>query len=132
MRIRDVYPGSEFSIPDPNFPSRIQGQKDTGSASKNLSIFNPKNCFEALGKIIWDVHLRSRIRIPPVPKKERIPEKRKEGSGYCFKIYKIRPERDWVVKFGFVLEPWWLGPSDRLKNDFVWRFSISSSAFFDF
>jgi hypothetical protein len=40
LRIRDVYPGS-----------RIQGRKDSGSgsASKNLSIFNPKNCFYALG-----------------------------------------------------------------------------------
>jgi hypothetical protein len=37
---------------------RIQGQKDpgSGSASKNLGIFNLKNCFYVLGKIIWDVH----------------------------------------------------------------------------
>jgi hypothetical protein len=27
------------------FPSRVQGQKDLGSASKNLSIFNPKKLF---------------------------------------------------------------------------------------
>jgi hypothetical protein len=33
LRIRDVYPGSEFSIPDP------------GSASKNLSILTQKNGF---------------------------------------------------------------------------------------
>jgi hypothetical protein len=47
-----VYPESEF------FPSRIQGQKDPdpGSASKNLSIFNAKNCFQALGNMIQDVH----------------------------------------------------------------------------
>jgi hypothetical protein len=41
LRIRDVYPGSWIG----SFPSRIQGQKDSRSASKNLSIFNPKNCF---------------------------------------------------------------------------------------
>jgi hypothetical protein len=48
FRIRDVYTESRirfFSISDPR--SRIQGQKDSGSrsASKSLSIFNPKNCF---------------------------------------------------------------------------------------
>ncbi len=39
------------------FPSRFQGQKDpgSGSASKNLSIFNPKNCL-ALGNMIRDFH----------------------------------------------------------------------------
>jgi hypothetical protein len=40
LRIRDVYPGSEF------FPSRIRGQKkipDPGSSSENFSIFHPKN-----------------------------------------------------------------------------------------
>jgi hypothetical protein len=37
--------------------SRIQGQKDSESASKNLSIFNPKNCFLAFGNMIRDVHL---------------------------------------------------------------------------
>ncbi len=35
LRIRDVYPGSEF------FPSRI--------SPKNLSILNKKNAFQALG-----------------------------------------------------------------------------------
>jgi hypothetical protein len=47
LRIRDVYPGSQ-----------IQGQKEpgSGSASKNLSFCNPKNCFHALRKIIWDVY----------------------------------------------------------------------------
>jgi hypothetical protein len=33
-----------------------------GSASKNLNIFNPKNCFQALGKMIWDVYPGSRGR----------------------------------------------------------------------
>ncbi len=43
LRIRDVYTGSRIRI----FPSRMQGQKDpgSGSASKNLSIFNPKKLF---------------------------------------------------------------------------------------
>jgi hypothetical protein len=50
-------PDSNFSIPDPG----------SGSASKNLSIFNPKNCFQAPGKMIWDVHLGSRIRTFPIP-----------------------------------------------------------------
>jgi hypothetical protein len=38
LRIRNVYPGSRVKkIPDPGF----------GSAQKNLSIFNTKNCFQA-------------------------------------------------------------------------------------
>jgi hypothetical protein len=49
---RSVLPGSEF------FLSRIQGKKDygSGSASKKISIFNPKHCFQALGNMIPDVH----------------------------------------------------------------------------
>jgi hypothetical protein len=57
LRIRDVYP--ESSIPDPNFfhpGSRVKKIPDPGSAPKNLSIFNPKNCFKALGNMIRDVH----------------------------------------------------------------------------
>jgi hypothetical protein len=54
LRIRDVCPRS-------------------GSASKNLSIFNPKNCYQALGKMIWDFHFGSRIRIFP-PSRIRIPD----------------------------------------------------------
>ncbi len=49
LRIRDVFPGSEF------FLSRIQGP-GAGSTSKNLSFFNSKKCFLALGNIIWDFH----------------------------------------------------------------------------
>ncbi len=58
LRIRDVYPESQ-----------IQGQTEpgSGSASKNLSIFHPKNCFLALGKIIWDVHPGSRFFPIPDP-----------------------------------------------------------------
>jgi hypothetical protein len=64
-------------IPDSNFPildlgSRVKRIPDladphleSGSASKNLSIFNPKNRFYALENMIRDVHpgSRSRIRI---------------------------------------------------------------------
>jgi hypothetical protein len=63
LRIPDVYPGSEFfhpgsqvkKIPDPG----------SGSASKNLSIFNSKNCFLSPRNMIRDVHpgSGSRIRI---------------------------------------------------------------------
>jgi hypothetical protein len=38
MRIRDNYSGSRVR----NFPSRIPGLKDPGSASKNLSILTQK------------------------------------------------------------------------------------------
>jgi hypothetical protein len=50
LRIRDVYTGFRIRI----FPSRIQGQKDPGSASENLIIFSTKNCFCALGNMILD------------------------------------------------------------------------------
>ncbi len=46
--------GSGIYIPDPNFSNPDLGQKvpGSGSESKNLSIFNPKNCFWALGNMI--------------------------------------------------------------------------------
>jgi hypothetical protein len=52
--------GSGMFIPDPTFfypGSRVKKIPDpgSGSASKNLNIFNPKNCF-SLGNIIRDVH----------------------------------------------------------------------------
>ncbi len=42
-----VYFRLTSSVADPGclYRFRIQGQKDPGSASKNLIIFNPKNCF---------------------------------------------------------------------------------------
>jgi hypothetical protein len=64
------HPGSRiriFSIPFPI--SRIQGQKvsrsRSGSASKNLIIFNPKKFSQALGNVTRDAHpgSGSRIRI---------------------------------------------------------------------
>ncbi len=40
------------------FPSRIRGQKDSGSRIriKEFKYFNPKNCFKASENMIWDVH----------------------------------------------------------------------------
>jgi hypothetical protein len=57
--IRDVYSGSRVKqIPGPGF----------GSASRNFSIFNPKNCFENISR---DVHPGSRIQ---GSKRHRIPD----------------------------------------------------------
>jgi hypothetical protein len=53
-RILPAYPGSRVKkIPDPG----------SGSALRNLSVFNPKNCFQALGNKIRDIHPRSGSRI---------------------------------------------------------------------
>jgi hypothetical protein len=52
LRIRDVYPGSEFFQPG----SRVKKIADPGSASKNLSIFNSK---QAHGNMIRGVHAGS-------------------------------------------------------------------------
>jgi hypothetical protein len=41
LRIRDVYPGYEFFHPG----SQVKNIPDPGSASKNLSIYNPKKLF---------------------------------------------------------------------------------------
>jgi hypothetical protein len=80
------------------FPSRIQGHKDpvSGSASKNLNIFNPKNCFQALGKVIWDV---------------------RPGSGFFPGIKKTPDPQHWhpqysdvppvPVNYGLVLKLFW-------------------------
>jgi hypothetical protein len=49
LRIRDVYPRSrikKFRIPDKKIPD-----PGSGSASRNLSILNSKNCFYALGNM---------------------------------------------------------------------------------
>jgi len=57
LRIRDVYPGSDF------FPSRIRivSILDPGSASKNLSILTKKKWFLSSRK--YDPGCSSRIRI---------------------------------------------------------------------
>ena len=47
LRIRDVYPG--LWIPDP-------ASKRSRIRIIILNIFNPKNCFQALGNIIRDTH----------------------------------------------------------------------------
>jgi hypothetical protein len=74
LRIRDVHPGSEF------FPSRIQGQKDSKSASKNLCILTQK-LFQSSRKC--DPGCSSRIRIlifypSRIPGSKRPPD---PGSG---------------------------------------------------
>ncbi len=55
LRIRNVYPGYE------NFPSRIQGQKDSRIRIRiiELKILNPKNYFKAL-----EICSSSRIQTP--------------------------------------------------------------------
>jgi hypothetical protein len=56
LRLQD-YPGSRipfFSIPDPRLKTFWIPNPGSGSASKNLSFFNPKNCFYALEKMIRD------------------------------------------------------------------------------
>ncbi len=60
LRIREVYPGSDFfpsRIPDPNFPI-----PDSGSASKNLSFLTPKKWFLSSRK--YDPGCSSRIPDP--------------------------------------------------------------------
>jgi hypothetical protein len=63
-------PGRYYWISDPNFsiPNQIQGQKDSGSASKSSIILNPKNHLFALGNMI---HPGSGIQLS---KKHRIPD----------------------------------------------------------
>ncbi len=56
LRWRPCATFTSLSVADPGCLSGILGQKDPGSASKNLIIFYPKNCFQALGNMIWDVH----------------------------------------------------------------------------
>ncbi len=50
LRIRDFYPESEFFHPG----SRVKEIPDPHQ--RILSIFNPKNCFQALGNMLRDVH----------------------------------------------------------------------------
>jgi hypothetical protein len=54
LRCLSWIPDPNFSIPDPG--SRVKKIPDPGSgpASKNLSIFNPKNCSQALGNMFRD------------------------------------------------------------------------------
>jgi hypothetical protein len=61
LRIRDVYPGSDFFpslIPDPE--SNIFPHPGSESASQ---YFKPKHCFYALGNMTRDVHQKIKIRI---------------------------------------------------------------------
>jgi len=66
-------PGSKFFHPG----TRVKNIPDpgSGSASKILSIFNPKNCFYALGILNRVVHSGSGTRIPdPGVKKAANPD----------------------------------------------------------
>ncbi len=49
-------PDPNFSIPDPGSKRFRIPDPESGSASKNLSIFIPKNCFYAVGNMIQGVH----------------------------------------------------------------------------
>jgi hypothetical protein len=82
-------------IPDPGFfhngsRIRIFSIPDPGSASKNLSILTPKNCFYALGNMIRvvDPGSGSRNRIPiflPIPDPG---SKDQKGTGSRIRIRK--------------------------------------------
>jgi hypothetical protein len=52
LRIKDVYPGSGFFHPG----SWVRKAPDAGFAANNLCIFNPKNCYSAIGNMIRDVY----------------------------------------------------------------------------
>jgi hypothetical protein len=71
-------PGYEFFYPR----SGVKKIPDPGSesASKNLSIFNPKICFQALGKMIWDVHPGSGFFPIPDPWVKKAPEPGSESA----------------------------------------------------
>ncbi len=70
LRIRYVYPGSEFF--HPRYKVRKIPDPGSGSASTEFKYFNPKNCFSALGK--YDPGCSSRIRILTFyPSRTRIP-----------------------------------------------------------
>jgi hypothetical protein len=84
------------SVADPGYLSRLPNPESTvkkipdpgsKSASKNLSIFNPKN----LGNMIRDVHLGSRILIfylsrIPGSKRHRIPD---PDPQHCLKLIEV-------------------------------------------
>ncbi len=59
LRIQDVYPGSEFF-----HPGSKRFRNGSAYPSKNLCIFNQKNCLQAFGNTIWDVHSGSRFFSP--------------------------------------------------------------------
>jgi hypothetical protein len=63
LRIRDVYPGSDFFHPDPR--SRVKKIPDSGPGSAPKKVFFIKNIVSklvAFRKMIRDVHPGSRIR----------------------------------------------------------------------
>jgi hypothetical protein len=55
------------NIPDPRSRVKIALDPGSGSATKNKSVFDPKNCFSALGNMIRDVYSGPRIPDPGSP-----------------------------------------------------------------
>jgi hypothetical protein len=95
LRIRDVYPGSlgsEFFHPVP--VSSVKKAPDPGSATKNLNIVNPKNCFQPLRNMICDVYPGSGIhcffpfRIP-VPGAKTAEEPGSATLAHKYPLYRI-------------------------------------------
>jgi hypothetical protein len=103
-------------IPDPNFSipdtaSRVKKIPDPGSASasKNLNMCNPKNCFYARdGKMSWDPGLDPdfflyrisdpRVKQEPEPGSGTLHKtvKYKEGSGGSVQVIRYRPKNLWI------------------------------------
>jgi hypothetical protein len=67
MFIPESWISLNFSILDPGSKRHRIPDLGSGSATTNLSILNPKNCYSALGNMIRDVHSGSRIQIFPFP-----------------------------------------------------------------
>jgi hypothetical protein len=85
-------PDPNFSNPDPESTVKKISDPGSGSASKNLGIFNPKNCFYALGNMIRDVHPGSRIFIfspsrISESKRHRIPDPDPQHSLKLIKVW---------------------------------------------
>ncbi len=57
------YCGSGMFIPDPRSRIRIFLIPNSNFFHSGSEFFSPKNCFQALGNMIWVVHPRSRSRI---------------------------------------------------------------------
>ncbi len=90
LRIRDVYHGSRIQIfpswTDPG--SKVKKNPDPGSESKNLSIFNPKNGFQALGSgSLFYTHPGSRF---PDPNPQQCPKPSNMNTKLFKTVFQIR------------------------------------------
>ncbi len=115
-------PGCVSRFPDSNFSSRIKCRKDSGSASKNLGIFNLKTCY--LTSREYDPGCSSRITDPGSwffpsriqgSKKHRIPD-----TYYCFiftvgKLYTVRTYRTVILFISIVLLFFYIWSNISLK-----------------